>query len=211
MTTREPHLVRTASTLPQFFQSVAYTCIISSSLAATLLSIWKVFYYLTRTPIFAYLHQLYAQERYLKSLQAREGITQTFLKRYSALLSILGSYYGSDRLGLGIARDEGEKGTPLLLDSLSHSLEGLSRVVHDLPGATPIASTSPSTILSEDVHDLSHSLSKGINKSKSEIMPAGRSTADNLPSHVESAIDLRTEIRSLKGLLLSRRNLAQSQ
>ncbi|EOQ99763.1 hypothetical protein J056_001595 [Wallemia ichthyophaga EXF-994] len=196
MTTREqPQLVRTASTLPQFFQSVAYTCIISSSLAATLLSIWK----------------LYAQERYLKSLQAREGITQTFLKRYSALLSILGSYYGSDRLGLGIARDEGEKGTPLLLDSLSHSLEGLSRVVHDLPGATPIASTSPSTILSEDVHDLSHSLSKGINKSKSEIMPAGRSTADNLPSHVESAIDLRTEIRSLKGLLLSRRNLAQSQ
>lgn len=110
-----------------------------------------------------------------------------------------------------MAREEGEKGTPLLLDSLSHSLEGLSRAVHELPGATPVTSSSPSTILSEDIHELSQSLVKSINKSKSEIMPAGRTTADQLPSHVESAIDLRTEMRSLKGLLLNRRNLAQPQ
>ncbi|TIA89351.1 hypothetical protein E3P99_02131 [Wallemia hederae] len=188
-------IISTRSTLPQFFNSVAYSCIISSSLAATLVSIWK----------------LYAQDKYARSLESRESITRAFLARYSSVLTILGSYYSGDRLSRGVVRDQTEKGTPLLLDSLSSSLNNLSRAVHELPGATPVPSSSTSTILSQDVHQLSTDLAKSINTSKSEIMPAGRTAADQLPQHVESAVDLRTEIRSLKGLLLNRRNLTQSQ
>lgn len=190
--TKNVDVIRTASTLPQFFQNVAYTCIISSSFAATLVSIWK----------------LYAEDKYRRSLTSRESITKAFRDRHSTLLTILLSYYNNDRLTKDLDRDDPEKGTPLLLNSLSESLDSLSRSVHELPGATPMTSTKSSSLLSEDVHELLQDLIKRTNRAKQEIMPAGRSPVDNLPSHVESAVDLRTEIRSLKGLLLNRRSLA---
>lgn len=123
------------------------------------------------------------------------------------LINILLNYYNLDRLSKDVDRDD--ENTPLILNQLSVSLNNLSSTLHDLPKSIEDSGSPYDYVdnLKQSTSSLRSTLLDLKSDVRSQILPANRSIHQQLPPHLESAMDLRTEIRSLKGLLLNKRNL----
>ena len=123
------------------------------------------------------------------------------------MINILLNYYNLDRLSKDVDRDD--ENTPLILNQLSVSLNNLSSTLHDLPKSIEDSGSPYDYVdnLKQSTSSLRSTLLDLKSDVRSQILPANRSIHHQLPPHLESAMDLRTEIRSLKGLLLNKRNL----